>query len=84
MRQLLSHLYSTAHQLRCVTVLVRKTVSADMVQRAAVHERQYPVSLNIRYVKLPNCHLQKQQNGPIERDFTTKYQCFQAANSLTY
>ena len=55
-----------------------------MVQRAAVHERQYPVSLNIRYVKLPNCHLQKQQNGPIERDFTTKYQCFQAANSLTY
>ena len=55
-----------------------------MVQRAAVHERQYPVSLNIRYVKLPNCHLQKQPNGPIERDFTTKYKCFQAANNLTY
>ena len=55
-----------------------------MVQRAAVHERQYPVSLNIRYVKLPNCHLQKQPNGPIERDFTTKYKCFQAANKLLF
>ena len=55
-----------------------------MVQRAAVHERQYPVSKNTCCVKLLSCHLHKQPNRPIERDFTTKYQRFQAVNGLTY